>query len=129
MKVTVLGARLAQAFTAGTVLGLSITAIKWQAHGAAPPQTGFSAFTGAIGLIAVAIGVASVLTSVVPDSVIVAADGLAVACFAIAGIMRGINCSTGFANDDNGKLKEAAGLFDGGYSPTERFGLPLTADG
>ncbi|KAK6440155.1 hypothetical protein LTR95_003629 [Oleoguttula sp. CCFEE 5521] len=127
MKIITLGGRFGQACAAAIVLGLSSIAIKWQTPGySPPPQTGFSAFVGAYGLIVAAIGAAAIFLSFIRETWMIALDGLAVACFAVAGIvlsikMSGLNCSEDFSQGLDVKHQKAMVLFDGGEDADGRF--------
>ncbi|OQO03786.1 hypothetical protein B0A48_10426 [Cryoendolithus antarcticus] len=120
MKNVTVGVRILQALTAAIVLALSVNAIRWQQIGTAPATTGFSAFVGAFGIFAALIGVVGLYISLVPDTAVIVIDGLAVACFAVAGVtlsvrMRGMNCTRASVAAHYKDHANAFALFNSGY--------------
>lgn len=83
--ITSLAVRFFQIVFGAIVLGLSITAIKWQGHGSAPATTSYSAFTGAFGMLAALIGVAAIFIEALPQRIV---DALASVLFLAGGIVR-----------------------------------------
>lgn len=56
------------------VLGISISAVRWQVYGSAPATTSYNAFAGAFGLLVALIGLAGIWVSVVPELIMSAVD-------------------------------------------------------
>lgn len=69
------------------VLGLSITAIKWQFVGNAPATTVFGAVCGAFGVLAALIGAAAIFIDAIPDIIMAGVDALASVLFLAGGIV------------------------------------------
>jgi len=85
--LTNLLARAGQLIFGAVVLGLSITAVKWQMYGAAPAVSGYNAFVGAFGMLAALIGTAVIWIDAVPDLIMAIVDGLASVLFLAGGIV------------------------------------------
>jgi len=80
-------ARVFQIVFGAVVLGLSITAIKWQQHGSAPATSSYCAFVGALGMLAALIGAAVTFVDRIPDLIMAIVDGLAAILFVAGGIV------------------------------------------
>lgn len=70
------------------VLGLSINLARHQVYGKVPSQTGYAAFTGALGVIATLVGIASTAVDSLRGLVTWVLDGLAGVALLAAGIVR-----------------------------------------
>ena len=81
-------ARAFQLLCGAVVLGLSISAIKWQYFGAAPASTSYSAFAGAFGVLAALIGIATSFVEAIPEIIMVGVDGLAAVLLLAGGLVR-----------------------------------------
>ncbi|KAK5125055.1 hypothetical protein LTR85_001246 [Meristemomyces frigidus] len=104
--ITSLVVRFFQFVFGAIVLGLSITAIKWQWQGSAPATSSYSAFTGAFGMLTALIGTAAIFIDAVPDLIMAIVDALASVLFLAGGIafavgLRGVSCGNTHDTSNN----------------------------
>ncbi|TKA42390.1 hypothetical protein B0A54_06840 [Friedmanniomyces endolithicus] len=86
-------ARAFQILCGAVVLGLSISAIKWQYFGSAPATTSYSAFAGAFGVLAALIGIATSFVEAIPEIIMVGVDGLAAVLLLAGGLVHAFQYS------------------------------------
>ncbi|KAK1057538.1 hypothetical protein LTR12_008689 [Friedmanniomyces endolithicus] len=91
-------ARAFQLLCGAIVLGLSISAIKWQYFGSAPATTSYSAFAGAFSVLAALIGIATSFVEAIPEIIMVGVDGLAAVLLLAGGLafavgLKGVTCN------------------------------------
>ncbi|KAJ5999410.1 hypothetical protein N7451_007220 [Penicillium sp. IBT 35674x] len=85
------------------VLGLSITLARQQYYGSVPSQTGYAAFTGALGVLVALVGIVALFVDSLSGIIIWVLDGVAAVALLAAGIvyavaLKGADCS----HPDNG---------------------------
>ncbi|TKA79026.1 hypothetical protein B0A55_03159 [Friedmanniomyces simplex] len=90
--------RAFQLLFGAVVLGLSISAIKWQHFGSAPATSSYSAFAGAFGILAALIGIAASFIDAIPDLIMAVVDALASVLLLAGGIafavgLKGVTCT------------------------------------
>lgn len=91
--------RAFQTLFAACVLGISISAIRWQEKGTAPATTSYSAFAGAFGLLTALVGFAAVWITMIPGLIMAAVDAFASVLLLAGGIafaigLRGVKCNS-----------------------------------
>lgn len=79
--------RIFQVLFAACVLGLSITAVKWQYYGTAPAVSSFNAFAGAFALLTALIGIVAIWISHIPGLIMAVVDGVAFIFLLAGGIV------------------------------------------
>ncbi|KAL1986715.1 hypothetical protein VTN96DRAFT_5920 [Rasamsonia emersonii] len=110
--------RVFQFLFAIVVLGVSVTLAKHQVYNSVPAATGYSAFTGGLGILAALVGFVALFASSLDGIVTWVLDGLASLAFLAGGLayailLRGTDCSdptTTYNND----------LLDGGCISTKQ---------
>ncbi|KAK0284190.1 hypothetical protein LTR35_005905 [Friedmanniomyces endolithicus] len=120
-------ARAFQLLCGAVVLGLSISAIKWQYFGAAPATTSYSAFAGAFGVLAALIGIAASFVEAIPEVIMVGVDGLAAMLLLAGGLAFAIGLKGVTCNNDESTAESS--LLNGGSitSGTDTlYGFPTT---
>ncbi|KAJ5116738.1 hypothetical protein N7456_001086 [Penicillium angulare] len=88
------------------VLGLSITLARQQYFGKVPAETGYAAFTGALGIVVALIGIAALWVSSLSGIIVWVLDGVTSLALLIAGIiyavaLKGVSCSDPVGAWDN----------------------------
>lgn len=76
-----------QLIMAVIVLGLSITAAKWQGAGSVPATTAFAAFVGAFGVLVAIIGFVAARIDSIPNLIMAGLDGLTSVLMLAGGIV------------------------------------------
>ncbi|KAJ6115307.1 hypothetical protein N7486_001085 [Penicillium sp. IBT 16267x] len=98
MKLGTAIARGFQLIFSIVVLGLSITIARQQYYGSVPSQTGYAAFTGALGVLVSLVGIAALFVDSLSGIIIWVLDGVAGVALLAAGIvyavtLKGTDCS------------------------------------
>jgi len=98
MQIITAVLRAVQFIFAVVVLGLSVDLAKGQVVGNTPATTGYSAFTGGLGIIAAVVGILALFIDALDGIITWAIDALASVCFLAGGIaiaigLRGTDCS------------------------------------
>ena len=90
--LTTLITRACQLLFTAIVLGLSISALRWQLYGSVPATTSYNAFAGAFGLLGALIGLAAIWVSAIPELIMSAVDAVASILLLAGGIVSGTLC-------------------------------------
>lgn len=85
-----LGTRACQILFTTIVLGISISAARWQVYGSVPATTSYDAFAGALGLLNALIGLAGIWVSAIPELIMSAVDTITSVLLLAGGI---VSCS------------------------------------
>ncbi|KAJ5261268.1 hypothetical protein N7478_011863 [Penicillium angulare] len=98
MQILVPIARSFQLLFSIVVLGLSITLARQQYYGKVPAETGYAAFTGALGIVVSLIGIAALWVSSLSGIIVWVLDGVTSLALMVAGIvyavaLKGVSCS------------------------------------